>query len=96
MAARPGQSLHHLAAALPAGLTLEPDPAGSRSDPVELHAFTLRNPAGLAAPLYFLPGLHFDFSATLIRRALRAGQPNTSALLPPEVSRYIDAHGLYS
>jgi nicotinate-nucleotide adenylyltransferase len=99
VAARPGQSLLDLAAALPAGLALEPNPAADVSRPptaeVALRAFTLRNPAGLNAPFYLLPGLHFDLSASEIRASLRSGQPDSGALLPPSVSQYIAGHGLY-
>ncbi|HVC47060.1 MAG TPA: nicotinate (nicotinamide) nucleotide adenylyltransferase [Terracidiphilus sp.] len=95
VAARPGQSLHDLATALPADLALAPNPAADASSPVELRAFTLRNAAGLTAPLYLLPGLHFDLSASQIRRALYAGQPDSGALLPAAVSHYIAEHHLY-
>lgn len=95
VAARPGQSLHHLAAALPAGLSLESNRAAGLSSPVELRAFTLRNDQGLTAPLYLLPGLHFDLSASAIRHDLHSGQPHSHSLLPPSVSHYIAEHGLY-
>ncbi|HEU5352658.1 MAG TPA: nicotinate (nicotinamide) nucleotide adenylyltransferase [Terracidiphilus sp.] len=95
VAARPGRSLQDLAAALPAGLALEPDPGGGSSSPVELHTFTVRNAAGLTAPFYLLPGLHFDFSATRIRSALHAGQSASGSLLPTAVARYIAEHHLY-
>lgn len=109
VAARPGQSLEDLAAALPEDLTLAPDPSSAASSPVllspalsrptELRVFAVRNAVGASAPLFLLPGLHFDLSASEIRSRLRSalhsGPPASDALLPPAVYRYIAEHGLY-
>lgn len=99
VASRPGQSLADLAVALPEGLTLAPDPSACASSPVELRAFTVHNASGASAPLYLLPGLHFDLSASQIRARLRSAHhssPSASdALLPPAVARYIANHDLY-
>lgn len=92
VASRPGQQLTHIAAVLPAGLTLA-ESAAEPSTP-ELRCLTLRNAAGAAAPFYLLPGLHIDISATQIRNQIRAAQP-AADLLPPAVAVYIAAHHLY-
>lgn len=95
VAARPGQPLADLAAALPAGLTLE---SGSeqRSTPggIDLRTYTLRSPSGAAAPFHLLPGLHYDISATSLRRQIRSAAADP-ADLSPAVLAYIRQHGLY-
>jgi nicotinate-nucleotide adenylyltransferase len=95
VASRPGQSLQDLTAALPSGLSLAPNPAADASSPVELRAFTLRNASGVSAPFYLLPGLHYDVSASQIRRALRSGSSTAAELIPSAVAQYISGHGLY-
>lgn len=95
VASRPGQSLARLVAALPAGLTLEPNPSADQPTPIELRCFTLYNSTGDSAPLYLLPGIHVDLSSTEIRRALHAGRAEPAGLLPPAVSAYIAQHHLY-
>jgi nicotinate-nucleotide adenylyltransferase len=98
VASRPGESLDDLAAALPAGLSAEaaPEcaPAGVlEGPPVDLLRFHLRNAAGDSAPLYVLPGLYVEISATGIREQMRSG--SAPALVPDAVASYIRAHGLY-
>ena len=95
VASRPGQSLHDLAAALPPGLTLTPNPAADASSPVELRAFTVSNAAGVSAPFYLLPGLQYEMSASQIRRALHSGSSTAAELIPSAVAQYISEHGLY-
>jgi nicotinate-nucleotide adenylyltransferase len=120
VASRPGQPLDDLVAALPAGLHLEADPGalqaglesrgpGPRSGPksgIALRTLLLGNAANETAPLYLLPGLHVDISASQIRNQIRdqireqaAGEPESSLsqprLLPASVMDYIRAHGLY-
>lgn len=99
VASRPGQPLDGLKSALPQGLTLEGSwgnvPAGSE---VELRTWHLRNPAGDAAPLYVLPGLHVDVSASEIRKQVQATLDGPSAeirRLSGAVAEYIRSHGLY-
>ncbi len=93
VAARPGQSLADLNAQLPAGLTLDAEPAPIPApDGIDLRQATLRNPAGQTAPFYLLPGLHIDISASQIRRQLHAAQPTD---LAPAVLNYIAEHRLY-
>ena len=90
VASRPGESLHDLQAALPAGLTME---AASTPGTDALRRYTLRNPAGSQAPFYLLPNLEIEISASAIRRQLDSS--NQSPLLPPLVLEYIRAQGLY-
>jgi nicotinate-nucleotide adenylyltransferase len=106
VASRPSESqwsLDNLDSALPAGLAMEPAP---ESDTVEseipLRRFILRNPAGLQAPFYLLPGLHIEISASQIRDQIRsqahspAAAPGPGrAFLPAPVLDYIRAHNLY-
>jgi nicotinate-nucleotide adenylyltransferase len=96
VASRPGQPLDELADVLPTGLDLDPEPSES-TGPVDLRTYTLRTPAGAAAPFYLLPGLHIDLSATAIRQQIRAArsQSGSSPDLPPAVVAYIAAHALY-
>jgi nicotinate-nucleotide adenylyltransferase len=99
VASRPGQSLEDLAAVLPAGLSIDTEPAGAdKSDGVKLSRYTLRNMDGATAPFYLLPGLHVEISASEIRRQVQAARGRLGAgheLLPEGVSEYIAAHGLY-
>ncbi|MDR3772829.1 MAG: nicotinate (nicotinamide) nucleotide adenylyltransferase [Terracidiphilus sp.] len=108
VASRPGQPLDDLVAALPQGLHLEaaslPPPSGPAppGSGVDLRSYLLRNPAGDTAPLYLLPGLHIDISASQIRDQIREqtqSSPESAApepeLLPSAVLDYIRTHGLY-
>lgn len=100
VASRPGQNLADLAAALPAGLSLEPC-FSSPVAAVELRSCTLRNASGATAPFHLLPGLYIDISATAIREEVHseiaripAGEGHHSDL-PDPVFDYIAAHNLY-
>jgi nicotinate-nucleotide adenylyltransferase len=103
VAARPGQRLDDLKAALPPGLTLQSAPQEDKTESgVELRAFFLMNPAGDRAPFYLLPGLDVEISASEIRTRIRAqvrAAPASpcagDALLPAAVADYVRAHGLY-
>ncbi|MGA3160939.1 MAG: nicotinate (nicotinamide) nucleotide adenylyltransferase [Terracidiphilus sp.] len=106
VASRPSESqwsLDNLDSALPQGFVLEaaPEPDAVESG-VALRRSILRNPAGLEAPFYLLPGLHIDISASQIRDQIHAQatpsialQCPESALLPAPVLEYIRAHNLY-
>lgn len=96
VAARPGQSLADLGAALPSGLSLTEE-IGAESDPVPLamRTYALRNASGEVVPFYLLPSLHMDISASQIRREIRRGTHSMPSLLPGPVALYITAHGLY-
>jgi nicotinate-nucleotide adenylyltransferase len=88
-----------LRAALPPGLSLEPAQQQSRSESgIEVRTFVIENPAGDRTPLYVLPGLHVEISASEIRTQLHAASRNPAArpnLVPPSVREYIAQHGLY-
>ncbi len=101
VASRPGQPLTDLAAALPAGLSISAEPAqpdAAQPAQVQLRRYTLRNAAGDTTPLYLLPGLHINISASKIRAQARAALGRLTAgheLLPDAVAEYIASHNLY-
>jgi nicotinate-nucleotide adenylyltransferase len=99
VASRPGQPLEGLKQALPPGLAVEAAPEGDRSQAgVEVRAFVLVNQAGSRTPLYVLPGLHVEISASEIRAQMHAAPGSLAAgrnLLPNAVREYIAQHGLY-
>jgi nicotinate-nucleotide adenylyltransferase len=115
VASRPGQKpeqwIAGLKESLPPGLEIE---SASTFDiphsDVEVRSFILHNPAGDAASLYLLPGLHVEISASQIRDQVReqlhdqtGRQANLALatpmvegqLLPNAVFDYIRAHRLY-
>ena len=105
VASRPGQRLDGLMAALPDGLAVDSLPLSEQpAEEIEMRRYILRNPAGEQAPLYLLPGLEIEISASEIRKQIQileqarasTGAPSPErALLPVPVSEYIRAHGLY-
>jgi nicotinate-nucleotide adenylyltransferase len=91
--ARPGFELSHAAAALPQGISASEVPADSSG----CSQLTLRDAAGHQSKLYLLCDLAEDVSATALRTALsRRPGADPSALLDPEVAKYIHQHDLYS
>jgi len=65
---------------------------------IELSAFLVRNPAGKTAPVYVLPGLHIEISASDIRAQVRSSSQDAVAansLLPAPVADYIRTRALY-
>lgn len=99
VASRPGQRLEDMAAILPEGLTIHQDSQSAGSPPdSSLHLYTIRDPAGRAAPFYLMPGLEIEISASEIRRQAGATTEHLCAshqLLPDAVCSYIATHGLY-
>ncbi|MGO9775910.1 MAG: nicotinate (nicotinamide) nucleotide adenylyltransferase [Terracidiphilus sp.] len=105
VASRPGQRIGDLMAALPKGLVVDSLPLSEQpAEEIELRRWILRNPAGEQAPLFILPGLEIEISASEIREqmlireqacASAGAPPPVHALLPVPVSEYIRAHGLY-
>src|SRR5208337_2079730 len=111
VASRPGQPLPELRvdlmvelkaglkAALLTGLALEPAQEESRNESgIEVRTFVIVNQAGDRAPLYVLPSLHFDISASEIREQIHASPGSPAAerdLVPPPVREYIAQHNLY-
>ena len=104
VASRPGEQLDELQAAMPEGLKLEPAPDASRNESgVEVRAYRVVSVAGASAPLYVLPGLHVNISATEIRRSIREKRRGAGVtvqasqkLVPKAIADYVQAHGLYS
>jgi len=97
VAARPGERLDDLKAALPEGLTLRPLP-GAESAAGEVRRYLLHNADEEPAPFYLLPGLAVEISASGIRRQVRATTQNRQgghALLACAVSDYIRSHQIY-
>ena len=98
VASRPGQDLHHLAAELPAGLSVQAEGRSDQNRPGTLEVLTLRNSSGAEAPFYLLPGLEIEISASEIRQNVSAALDRLCAgheLLPDAVCDYISAHHLY-
>lgn len=95
VASRPGQPMEQLHEALPEGLTMEL--AGrEQKNGIEVACFSLRDAEGRSTPLYLLPGLDVEISATAIREQLRrCAGPASSRLVPEPVEEYIRARGLY-
>lgn len=101
VASRPGERLDELKSALPAGLTLMP--AEEEDKPVAgvaVRTFWITGATGRRAPLYLLPGLDVEISASAIRAGMSdAGATGDSTLegspLPAAVRAYIRRHGLY-
>jgi len=102
VASRPGQPLDDLKAALPPGLTMEPaflpPHASHATQGSSLRSCLLQNAAGGTTPLYLLPDLHIEISASQVRERIQdaagASDPKTQ-LLAPAVLAYIRSHGLY-
>lgn len=107
VASRPGQTLSDLESALPAELTLRDcedcrkngranDPAnGPAGNNLDLRRCQLSDAAGRRAPLYLLPDLDIEISASAVRAQLNAG-PLATGILPSVVRDYIAAHRLYT
>lgn len=99
VAARPGEPLEEALGHLPAGLTLEElAPPLLPLHGVAVRSYTLRNAEGTRAPLYLLPSLAIEISATAIRSLLRAGGASENELekiLPRAVADYLGKHRLY-
>lgn len=98
VASRPGQQLQQLADVLPEGLTIMRAEAERDGGADLLEVFTLRNPAGVEAAFYVLPGLEIEISASEIRENASTALSQICAghqMLPEAVCDYIASHGLY-
>jgi nicotinate-nucleotide adenylyltransferase len=102
VASRPGERMDRLKAALPEGLAMEAAPEGEREvGGVALREFVVRNGSGSCAPLYVLPDLDVEISASEIRGRMEAeahaGADGAvgKALLPEGVAEYVRGRGLY-
>jgi nicotinate (nicotinamide) nucleotide adenylyltransferase/ribosome silencing factor RsfS/YbeB/iojap len=112
VASRPGERLDDLKALLPEGLAVVSLPRLDQSaEEIELRRYILRSADGELAPLYLLPGLEIEISASEIREQMQIrkqqqireltrnsakGPSPERKLLPAPVSDYIRAHGLYT
>jgi nicotinate-nucleotide adenylyltransferase len=103
-AEQPQFSTADLQAALPAGLTIEPEPgsdefgSGVHGGSVEVRSYLVHNPEGRQTHLYLLPGLDVEISASEIReqvRALLGDLTSGHPVLPDAVLEAIRARGLY-
>jgi nicotinate-nucleotide adenylyltransferase len=86
----PGLLVH-----LPEGLSCRP---ASRlaAQPQALIEYRLTNPFGQETPLYLLPNLNYEVSATQLREEVHSPQQSpTRRLIAPAVLEYIRAHCLY-
>jgi nicotinate-nucleotide adenylyltransferase len=106
VASRPGERMDNLQSFLPEGLTVEPAAALELPDSdVEVRCYSVLEKSGRwggrRAPLYLLPGLDVEISASQIRELAHAGLGTDAwrlaghALLPDAVAEYVRAHGLY-
>jgi len=96
VASRPGESLDDLSAALPSGLRIEETlemPPCTVPPAIEIRCYRIRKDAGESVPLFLLPGLYVEISATEIREKIRTG--SAGDLLPAAVAAYIRSHNLY-
>lgn len=98
VASRPGQELEHLAAALSQGLSIHADPQSPENRPGTLEVYIVRTASGAQTPLYLLPGLEIEISASDIRQNIAAALDRLCAehsVLPHPVCQYISTHHLY-
>jgi nicotinate-nucleotide adenylyltransferase len=86
VAARPNEPLAELQSLMPPSISIEPIP----STP---HTYRLTNPAGAQSQLTLLPNLHYEISATTLRKAMQSN--STPEQIPPSVLEYIRQHHLY-
>jgi len=99
VASRPGERLEDLAATLPAGVTIQADGPPSPGElEYPIRVLTLRSGAGDSTPLYLLPWLAIEISASEVRHHVRATLDRSCEgpeLVPEAVCAYISAHDLY-
>jgi nicotinate-nucleotide adenylyltransferase len=95
VASRPGENLDpsELPSFLPPSVTLIEEPQPIQSELGQLIHHSLRNTSGAEADLYILPGLHWDVSATALRREIH--QHPIIEPLPSAVLAYIQQKHLY-
>lgn len=96
VAARPGQKLEDLGAALPCGLQLlEPASSAPLAGKIPMREYRVCSADGQEAPFYVLPGLQIDISASQIRQEIRLHGLEPPRLLPAAVAQYIAQKRLY-
>lgn len=91
VASRPGEEISCPSAGLPEGILADPA--------AEPNHFLLHNASGRSSELVFLPGLHYEISATELRRQMQQDTSPASytgpQLIAPAVLDYIRRHHLY-
>ena len=95
VASRPGETIDDPQSSLPAGVQVVAGPAEANVGGIPVRRCVVRNEAGASAPLFVLPGLHVDVSASAIRESLQTDFGGEPILVPDAVREYIRAHGLY-
>jgi nicotinate-nucleotide adenylyltransferase len=96
VAARPGQKMEDLGAALPSSLKiLGPTSPAPHAGKIPMREYRIRNADGREAPFYVLPGLQIDISASQIRQEIRRHGLEPPRLLPAAVAQYIAQMRLY-
>ena len=84
VAARPNESLAELQTLMPPTIAIEPTHSS---------LYKLINPAGAQSQLTLLPDLHYEISATALRKAIESN--SVLDQIPPPVLAYIHQHCLY-
>lgn len=96
VAARPGERLDGLEAALPNGISLhQPALFAGRRCAVAVEEYALEDAAGRQSRLYLLPETQMETNSTALREGLREPDGPAWKELPRSVADYIRAHGLY-
>jgi nicotinate-nucleotide adenylyltransferase len=95
VAARPGEALLEMSHWLPEGVSTAGDGEEQTRAGIAVREFELRNAVGSSTPLFLLPGLDYDTSASGVRELLHNGSPEAAAELPVAVWDYLRAHRLY-
>lgn len=86
VASRPKESLTPLQSLMPPTLSIEPIPG-------QPNTYQIANPADAKSQLTLLPNLHYEISATALRKAMQSNSAPTQ--IPPPVLEYIRQHRLY-
>lgn len=86
VASRPKESLSSLQTLMPPSISIEP----SSNRPNTYH---LANPSGAQSQLTLLPNLHYEISATALRKTMKSS--TSPQQIPPTVLEYIHQHRLY-
>ena len=98
VASRPGERMDELERSLPSGLRIEAAGEGMEmAGDGTMRRYVVVNRAGERTPLYLLPGLHVEISASTIREKMQdVREPHAvEEQLPDAVAAYVRAHGLY-
>ena len=86
VASRPKESLTPLQSLMPPTLSIEPIPG-------QPNTYQIANPADAKSQLTLLPNLHYEISATALRKAMQSN--SATQQIPPSVLEHIHLHRLY-